>query len=190
LRIGVLALQGNYDMHCKVLESIGVESQYVRYPRDLEQIDGLILPGGESTAMAKLMNRIGLFSEIKSLAESYPVLGTCAGLILMSKNIIDSDIIPLGILSINTMRNGYGRQINSDSVMIKFNLDNTDHNIPASFIRAPKIIDHDKNVEIVAKYSDNPVIVKSGKHMAISFHPELDNISILHEYVFKSSINK
>jgi len=184
VKVGVLALQGNYEMHCKILEKIDIEPITVKYNDDLNMIEGLIIPGGESTTMSKLMKRIGLDAEIKSFAESYPVFGTCAGMILMSNKIVDSDVKPLELIDISTNRNGYGRQIYSDTVNINFDLENSNYNIPASFIRAPKVVDH-KNVEIIAKYEDSPVIVKSGKHMAISFHPELDNISILHEYIFK-----
>lgn len=184
MKVGVLALQGNYEMHCKILEEIDIEPILVKYCEDINDIEGLIIPGGESTTMSKLMKRIGLDKQIKSFANNYPVFGTCAGMILMSSDVVDSDVEPLQIIDISTIRNGYGRQINSDTVNINFDLENSNYNIPASFIRAPKVVDH-KNVEIIAKYEDSPVIVKSGKHMAISFHPELDNISILHEYIFK-----
>lgn len=183
MKVGVLALQGNYEMHSRVLQKISIEPVYIRYPDELDTVEGLIIPGGESTTMSKLMIRIGFYDEIRKFATKYPVLGTCAGLILMSNKIVDSNLSPLGLLDINTNRNGYGRQINSGTVEVAFNLDNTNYSIPASFIRAPKIVKY-KNIDIIAKYEDVPVIVSDGKHMAISFHPELDDISILHEYVF------
>ena len=187
MKVGVLALQGNYEMHCKVLGNIDIEPVLVKYSYDLKNVEGLIIPGGESTTMSKLMKRIGLDEEIKSFAKDFPVFGTCAGMILMSNSIIDSNLEPLRIIDINIIRNGYGRQINSETVNINFDLENSNYEIPASFIRAPKVVKYN-NVEIIAKYLDSPVIVKSGKHMAISFHPELDNISTLHEFTFKGRI--
>lgn len=190
MKIGILALQGDYELHSKILQGIDLEPNYIRYPNELDKVEGLIIPGGESTTMSNLMNRIGFYNKIQSFAKKYPVLGTCAGLILMSKKIVDSNLTPLGLLELSTQRNGYGRQINSGTVNIKFDLENINYNIPASFIRAPKIVGYDDEIEVIAKYEDTPVIVKSDKHMAISFHPELDNISILHEYVFKGDKKK
>ena len=187
MKVGVLALQGNYEMHCRVLEKIDIKPVQIRYPNELENVEGLVIPGGESTTMSKLMNRIGLYEEIISFSQNYPILGTCAGLILMSNKIVDSKLKPLGILDISTKRNGYGRQVNSNTIKIEFDLDNKNHSIPASFIRAPKIVEYGQELEVLAKYEEAPVIVKNGKHIAISFHPELDNISILHEFAFKGN---
>lgn len=190
MKIGVLSLQGNYDMHANILRNIGVEPKYIRYTDELNDVKGLVIPGGESTAMAKIMTREGFFDSIKDFAKQFPVLGTCAGLIIMSEKIIDGNLSTLGLLEISTVRNGYGRQINSRTVQIDFKLEDTDYSIPASFIRAPMIKDYSKNVEVIAEHDGVPVIVKSGKHLAISFHPELDNVSDLHEYVFLgNSIN-
>jgi 5'-phosphate synthase pdxT subunit len=183
LKVGVLALQGNYEMHSRVLQNINIDPVYIRYTEELDSVNGLIIPGGESTTMSYLMERNGFYEKIRKFATNFPVLGTCAGLILMSNKIVDSNLSPLGLLDINTDRNGYGRQINSGTVEVEFKLNNTNYSIPGSFIRAPKIIEY-KNIEIIAKFEEVPVIVSNGKHMAISFHPELDNISILHEYVF------
>ena len=190
MKIGVLALQGNYDMHAKVLKDIGTEPKLIRYPDELNAVKGLVIPGGESTTMSKLMARMGFYDKIKNFAKNYPVMGTCAGLIMMSDKIIDGNLKTLGLLEISTVRNGYGRQISSGTVKVEFNLDDTDHSIPASFIRAPKITDYSKNIEVIAEYDGVPVIVKNGRHVAISFHPELDNISALHEYVFLGNNRK
>ena len=177
MKIGVLALQGNYFMHNQVLESIGFEPVSIRYPYELDSVEGLVIPGGESTTMSKLMNRI-------AFAKDYPVLGTCAGLILMSEQVVDAEIKSIGLIDVKVERNGYGRQISSKTVDIKFELKNTNYNIPGSFIRAPKIVSYGSSVEVIAMRDGFPIIVKNDKHMGISFHPELDNISILHEYIF------
>ena len=184
MRIGVLALQGNYEMHCQVLERIGIEPVSVRYPHQLDILEGLVIPGGESTTMSKLMNRMGFYKPLKSFANDYPVLGTCAGLILMSEKVVDTELEPLGLLDVQVERNGYGRQINSNTIDIEFELNNTDYTIPGSFIRAPKIISYGSSIKVLAISDETPIIVKNNKHLGISFHPELDNISILHEYIF------
>jgi len=184
MKIGVLAIQGNYAMHSKILEGIGIEPILVRYPDELDSIEGLVIPGGESTTMIKLINRIGFFEPLKSFANDYPVLGTCAGLILMSKKIVDCELKSLGLLDVRIERNGYGRQIYSNTINVEFELNDMNYTMPASFIRAPKIISYGKSVKVIAMYDDIPIIVENNKHLGISFHPELDNISILHEYIF------
>lgn len=184
MRIGVLALQGNYEMHNQMLERIGIEPVSVRYPHQLDTVEGLVIPGGESTTMSKLMKRMGFYKPLKSFANDYPVLGTCAGLILMSKKVVDTELELLGLLDVQVERNGYGRQINSNTIDIEFELNNTDYTIPGSFIRAPKIISYGSSIKVLAISDETPIIVKNNKHLGISFHPELDNISILHEYIF------
>ena len=184
MKIGVLALQGNYEMHNQLLERIGVDPVSIRYPHELDAVDGLVIPGGESTTMSKLMKRIGFYKPLKSFANDYPILGTCAGLILMSEKVVDTDIEPLGLLDVQIERNGYGRQINSNTINIKFELNSINYTLPASFIRAPKIVSYSKSIKVLAMSDETPIIVRNDKHMGISFHPELDNISILHEYIF------
>jgi len=191
VKIGVLALQGNHNMHSNILDSLGVEPINIRYPSELDIIEGLVIPGGESTTMSKLMKRIGFCEPLKSFAKYYPVLGTCAGLILMSKQVVNAEINSLDLLDVKTERNGYGRQICSNTVKVEFNLENTDYSIPASFIRAPKIISYGKSINVIAKYENDPIIIENDKHIGISFHPELDNITFLHEYTFlRKKMNK
>jgi 5'-phosphate synthase pdxT subunit len=184
LKIGVLALQGNYEMHNQVLEKIGIEPISIRYPHQLDIVEGLVIPGGESTTMSKLMDRIDFYTPLKSFANDYPVLGTCAGLILMSEKVVDTKLEPLGLLDVQVERNGYGRQIYSNTINIKFELNNMDYTFPGSFIRAPKIVSYGNSVNVLAMRDEIPIIVQNDKHMGISFHPEIDNISILHESVF------
>ena len=184
MKIGVLALQGNYEMHSQVLEKIGIEPVSIRYPHQLDGVDGLVIPGGESTTMSKLMNRMDFYKPLKSFANDYPVLGTCAGLILMSEKVVDTELEPLGLLDVQIERNGYGRQFYSSTIDIDFELNNIDHNIRGSFIRAPKIISYGGSVKVLAMRDETPIVVKNNKHLGISFHPELDNISMLHEYIF------
>jgi len=189
VKIGVLALQGNYAMHHRVLKKIGIESISIRYPHQLDAVEGLVIPGGESTTMSKLMNRVGFYDPIRSFAVDFPVLGTCAGLILMSNLIIDAEMETLGLLDIKVERNGYGRQIYSETVNIKLKLNNKNYNIPGSFIRAPKIVSFGKSVNVLATRDKTPIIVKNDQHIGITFHPELDEISILHQDAFLRNIN-
>ncbi len=184
MKIGVLALQGNYFMHNQVLESIGLEPVSIRYPYELDSVEGLVIPGGESTTMSKLMNRIGFYEPLRAFANNYPVLGTCAGLILMSDKVVDTELDSLGLLDVQIERNGYGRQIHSNTINVNFELNNTDYTIPGSFIRAPRVVSYGSSIKVLAMHDDVPIIVENDKHMGISFHPELDNISILHEYIF------
>ena len=184
MKVGVLAVQGNYNMHSDVLENIGIEPVLVRYPCELDAVEGLVIPGGESTTMSKLMKRVGFYIPLQSFANDYPILGTCAGLILMSEKIVDIELDSLGLLDIQIERNGYGRQINSNTINIEFELNSLDYIIPGSFIRAPKIVSYGGSITVLAMRDEEPIIVKNDKHMGIAFHPELDNISILHEYVF------
>ena len=184
MKIGILALQGNYEMHNQVLDKIGIESVKVRYPKQLDGVEGLVIPGGESTTISKLMNRMGFYKPLRYFANDYPVLGTCTGLILMSEKVVDNEIDSLGLLDVQIERNGYGRQINSNTVNVDIELNNINYSLPASFIRAPKIVSYESSVKVLAMIDDTPIIVRNNKHMGISFHPELDNISILHEYTF------
>ena len=184
MKIGVLALQGNYKMHNHVLESIGIKPVNIRYPHELDNVEGLVIPGGESTTMSKLMNRMGFHKPLIAFANDFPVLGTCAGLILMSEKVVDTELESLGLLDVQIERNGYGRQINSNTTDIKFELNNMNYTIPGSFIRAPKIVYYGDSIKVLAMSDETPIIVKNNKHLGISFHPELDNISIFHEYIF------
>ncbi len=142
LTIGVLALQGDYEQHCRQLEVLGVEPVEVRTESQFGIIDGLIIPGGESTTMSILLERFGLRCTVSDFAKKNPVWGTCAGMILLSKRIADnqSDVKPLGLLDIDVVRNGYGRQIFSFEEDVKTKLGKDIESLPATFIRAPKII--------------------------------------------------
>ncbi len=173
-------------MHSQVLEKFGIEPVSIRYPHQLDVVEGLVIPGGESTTMSKLMNIMDFYIPLKSFANDYPVLGTCAGLILMSEKVVDTKLEPLALLDVQIERNGYGRQIKSGTINIEFELNNIDYNIRVSFIRAPKVVSYGNSVNVLAMRDKIPIIVQNDKHMGISFHPEIDNISILHESLFIS----
>ena len=182
--IGVLALQGDYSKHIEILEMLDFQVLEVRYPKELSLIEGLVIPGGESTTISDLMARSNFHSPIKTFAKKKPILGTCAGLIMMSKNLSDDRIKSLDILDISVDRNAYGRQIDSFIDQIEVSLNGKQNNVLAPFIRAPKINRVGKNVKILSYYKNEPVVVKQGHHLGLAFHPELVNTTLFHKYIF------
>jgi pyridoxal 5'-phosphate synthase pdxT subunit len=173
-RVGVLALQGAVGPHVEALRAVGAEAVEVRLPRDLVDLDGLILPGGESTTMRKLIDEYGLRDPILALARAgAPMLGTCAGLILLADRIADGDEPVFGLLDLTVRRNGYGRQLDS------FEADLAapalgDDSLHAIFIRAPVVDEVGPQVEVLATDPDGrPVAVRQGRVIATAFHPEL-----------------
>ena len=190
IKIGVLELQGGYALHHNLLSNIGINSIPVKSTSDLEQSDGLIIPGGESTTLSLLMTKYKLREPIIEFAKTNPVLGTCAGLIMMSKEIDDKRVNPLRLLNVIVNRNAYGRQINSARNNIVFQF-NSEKNIKlfSTFIRAPKIISYGEDASIVARLQGHPVAVLSNNLLGLSFHPEIDGIDIFHKMMFKKSSN-
>ncbi len=182
--IGVLALQGNYSKHIEILDKLKISSCEVRYNNQLDEINGLIIPGGESTTMTDIMSRNNFYDKIQLFSQTKPILGTCAGLIMMAKSVLDKRVKPLEILDIEVDRNAYGRQVHSFINKLPIKLEKDLETISVPFIRAPQITKVGKNVEIISNYNKKPVAVKSGIHMGLSFHPELNNITIFHDFVF------
>lgn len=181
MKIGILALQGAFIEHSNILEKLGVETFEIRQKKDLIQdIDGLILPGGESTVQSKLLKKLDLFEPIQKLINNgLPVMGTCAGLILLAKNIKNQKDSYLKSLPVTVVRNAYGRQLGS------FNTEQELKgigNIQMTFIRAPYIESVEDNVEILAKVEDKIVAVKYNNQLALSFHPELTQNNTMHKY--------
>ena len=185
MKIGILALQGDFNKHGLILEQLDLEPALVRYPSDLNHVNGLIIPGGESTTMTKLMDRAGLYESITSFANTNPVLGTCAGLIMMSYQAKDRRIKTLGLLDVDVERNASGRQIHSLCKLLNVNINGKSQPIDATFIRAPKIIRYGPDINVLATFNESPCAVQSGLHLGLSFHPELNGITIFHEFAFK-----
>jgi 5'-phosphate synthase pdxT subunit len=190
MKIGVLALQGNFENHMKELRSLGIEPVKVRYPSQLDQVEGLVIPGGESTTLTRLMKTNSFFEPVKTFAKSYPVLGTCAGLIMMARKINDVRVKTLGMLDVTVKRNLYGRQVHSFSNIISVHFDSRDVTIPATFIRAPQIIEIGPSVQVLATCANLPVAVLDGFHMGTTFHPEIYGISLFHEWLFQHARNE
>jgi 5'-phosphate synthase pdxT subunit len=183
--IGVLALQGDYSKHIQILEMLDFQVLEVRYPNELSLIEGLVIPGGESTTISDLMERSNFHEPIKIFAKKKPILGTCAGLIMMSKNINDDRIKSLDILDISVDRNAYGKQLDSFTSEIEVSLNSNNYSFSATFIRAPKIDKVGKNVKILSFYKNKPIVVKQGHHLGLAFHPELAKTTFFHNYIFR-----
>lgn len=178
--IGILALQGAYQKHVKSLAELGVESLLIRKSDELNKCSALIIPGGESTTISLLIQEYGLFDPIKTFAKNHGVMGICAGMIMMAAEVDDERVTPLGLISFKALRNYYGRQVHSFTADIKLNFDgNTFH---AYFIRAPAIEKLSTEVEVMASHNDDVVMICSGKHIALSFHPELTGDTRIHDY--------
>ena len=188
MKIGILALQGDFNKHRLILEQLDLGPTLVQYPSDLAHVSGLIIPGGESTTMTKLMNRAGFYESITSFANTNPVLGTCAGLIMMSNQAKDRRIKTLGLLDVDVERNASGRQIHSICVPLNVDIIGKSQPMDATFIRAPKIVRCGPNVNVLATFNGSPCAVQSGLHLGLSFHPELNGVTIFHEFAFKKSM--
>jgi len=181
-RVGVLALQGAFREHRRVLEQLGCEVSEVRTPTDLDQIQGLIIPGGESTAIGKLLQINGLGDKIKDLAQQdLPIFGTCAGMILISKEIAGSDQYRLGLMDVSVQRNAFGRQVASFETDLTIPALGKDP-VRAVFIRAPYITKVAPNVGILSEYDQKIVFARQGNLLASAFHPELTSDYRVHQY--------
>ena len=179
IRIGVLALQGDFAAHARMLESIGADASEIRRADDLDGLDALIIPGGESTTMLKFIEEENLVEPIKSFAAAgKPVFGTCAGAILLAREVYNPAQASLGLIDIAVERNAYGRQI--DSFITEADSAITGGALEAVFIRAPSIKSVGPGVEVLASLNGEPVLVREGNIMAGTFHPELGEDSRVH----------
>ncbi|MDI7248142.1 MAG: pyridoxal 5'-phosphate synthase glutaminase subunit PdxT [Bacillota bacterium] len=182
MRVGVLALQGDVAEHLSMTGAAGAEAVEVRYSSQIDGLDGLIIPGGESTTVGKLMERFGFLDEIrKHAARGLGVFGTCTGLILLAREVENSGQVRLGLMDFEVKRNAFGRQVDSFEADIE---------IPAIggppmravFIRAPYILSVGPGVEVLARFEDKIVLARQGRHLACAFHPEVTSDTRLHRY--------
>ena len=177
MKIGVLALQGDFDAHRRRLEELGAEVVLVKKPEQLDSIDGLVIPGGESSTILKLLGQAG-FEKLKQFVRLKPTFGTCAGAILLANDVENPKQPGLGALDITVRRNAYGRQADSSIREGRF-LNNPTEMV---FIRAPKIERVGEGVEVIATEGNDPVLVRHGNTLAATFHPELSDDRRVHEY--------
>ena len=176
--IGILALQGDFAAHRRAMEAAGARASEVRTAEELAAVDGLILPGGESTTMLKLLDLENLFEPLRAFGVGKPIFGTCAGAILLATEVLHPRQRSLELMDITVERNGYGRQI--DSRIGEIELDGQSRE--AVFIRAPIIRRAGPRTKVLASYAGCPVLVEEGRHLAATFHPELTAGSHLHSY--------
>ena len=179
MKVGVLALQGDFDAHRRRLEELGAEVVLVKRPEQLDEIDGLVIPGGESGTFLKLLGENG-FERLKQFVQTKPTFGTCAGAILLAKEVENPRQPGLGALNIRIRRNAYGRQVDSSIREGKFVADRHEQPLEMVFIRAPKIEQVGAGVDVIATEGADPVAVRQGKVMAATFHPELSDDTRVH----------
>ncbi|AVQ29915.1 pyridoxal 5'-phosphate synthase glutaminase subunit PdxT [Fusobacterium varium] len=181
MKIGILALQGAFLEHKNILDSLKVDNCLVKTKEQLEDIDGIILPGGESTAMGKLLRDFNILEPLKEkIKNGLPVFGTCSGMILLAEKLSNSETVHLGVMGIEVKRNAYGRQLGSFEIEEDFK--GINKKVKMVFIRAPYVENIKEGVEILATVNGNITAVREKNMLAVSFHPELTNDTSVHEY--------
>ena len=183
-KIGVLALQGNYYQHKQMLDKLQMLNAFVKYPDQLHSLDALIIPGGESSVISKLIEKNNLREPIIDFSKSRSIFGTCAGMILLSSTKNNSHVLPLNIMNFTIKRNAWGRQVDSFSANILINEMND--SFPGYFIRSPKIKSIGSEIKILANYKGDPVMLTDGRHLVSSFHPEISNDVSIHKYFIEN----
>ena len=185
MKVGVLALQGDFREHVRVLDAIGAAAVEVRTPADLANVDRLVIPGGESTTIGKLAHAYDLVEPIRERArEGMPILGTCAGMIVLADRVIDGEPL-LSLMDVTVRRNAYGRQV--DSFEADVDVEGIDHPVRGVFIRAPWIEELGPDVEMLSEHEGRPVVLRQDALLAASFHPELVGETALHAYFLSLS---
>jgi pyridoxal 5'-phosphate synthase pdxT subunit len=187
MTIGVLAIQGDYEAHKARLEQLGVAVALVRKPEQLDTIDAIIIPGGESSTFLNFLIERGFLEKLTDFVRTKPAFGTCAGAILLAKEVENPSQISLRALDIRVRRNAYGRQLDSSIRVAQTKLG--DQPLEMVFIRAPKIVATGKDVEVLATENGDPVLVRQGKVMAATFHPELSTDTRVHQEFLKLVTN-
>ncbi|HWG51244.1 MAG TPA: pyridoxal 5'-phosphate synthase glutaminase subunit PdxT [Candidatus Acidoferrales bacterium] len=183
MNLGVLAIQGDYEAHKARLQELGANVTLVRKPEQLDAIDAIVIPGGESSTFLNFLAERGFLEKLKEFVRSKPTFGTCAGAILLAKEVENPPQPSLGALDIRIRRNAYGRQIDSSIREVTTQLSGGP--LELVFIRAPKIVEAGKGVEVLAREGGDPVLVRQGKIMAATFHPELSPDTRVHQEFLK-----
>lgn len=177
-RVGVLALQGDFAAHQRALTRAGAEAVEVRSAAGLQNIEGLVIPGGESTTMLKLIQQENLLDPLRQFGTEHPIFGTCAGAILLASDVGNPPQASLGLMDIGVERNAYGRQL--DSRIARLHPEGLEGDLEAVFIRAPIIRRVGHHARVLATYQNDPVLVEQGRHLAATFHPELTDDARVH----------
>jgi pyridoxal 5'-phosphate synthase pdxT subunit len=183
-RVGVFALQGDVREHVQILETLGASAVLVKRPEQLTDVDALVIPGGESTTIGKMAVRFGLLDPLRrAIGDGLPVYGTCAGMILLAAAVTEGDQPLIGALDVVVQRNAFGRQ--NESFEAELDIAGLDEPFHAVFIRAPWIDKLGSDVEVLSEIDDHPVMVRQGKIMATSFHPELTGDGRIHQMLLE-----
>ncbi len=184
--LGILSLQGNFAKHQSMARSLGVAARLIKKPEELAACDGLILPGGESTTLTKLMRLYGFYEPLREFVKHFPIMGTCAGMILLASQVDDERVEPLGVIDITVSRNAYGRQI--DSFITPVNAACFGNGTPfrSIFIRAPRIRTVGADVNVLMEHKGEPVMVRNNNVLALAFHPELTDDARIHRYFLET----
>ena len=181
-RVGILAIQGDVEAHRLMLEGLGVSVSEVLSERDLDAVDALVMPGGESTTIAKGLDRLGLKQALKKrIAEGMPVFGTCAGAILLARDVENHPVPVLGVLDVTAVRNAYGTQVDSFAAPVDDDVTPDLKDFRCVFIRAPQLTNPGPGVDVLARVDGKPVLMRQGNVMAATFHPELTMDARVHE---------
>jgi len=180
MRVGVLAIQGGYDAHARMLEELDAEPILIRKPRELATVEALIIPGGESTTFLKFLERDGFLETLRSFTKAKPTFGTCAGCILLAKEVLNPAQAALGVLDVTVERNAYGRQ--NDSMIQQAPTVLPGGPLEMVYIRAPRITRLGAGVASLAERDGSPVLVREGNLLAATFHPELSEDRRVHQY--------
>lgn len=178
MTIGVLAIQGDFDAHRRRLEQLGAQTLLVKKPEQLDSVDALVIPGGESTTFLKFLEQGGFLEKLRQFVQAKPAFGTCAGAILLAREVENPPQASLGALNVTIRRNAYGRQLESSIRFGKTRLG--EEPLEMVFIRAPRFERLGEGVEVLATYGDDPVLVRQGKTIAATFHPELSQDTRVH----------
>ena len=182
MKVGILAIQGDFNLHKEALNKLHIDSVYVKTTKDLMNCNAMIIPGGESTAISKQIERNNFRHPILNFAKNNSVFGTCAGMILLSSSEKATNLKPLSIMDFKVDRNAFGRQVDSFSGNLCLEFDNTD-SFKGLFIRAPKISKLGRGIKILATYKKQPVMITNGRHFATTFHPEIGGDCRIHEHI-------
>ena len=187
MTVGVLAIQGDYEAHARRLQELGAKTCFIRKPEELDAIDAIVIPGGESSTILKFLERNCFFEKLRDFVKTKPAFGTCAGAILLANEVENPSQVSLGAMDIRVRRNAYGRQIDSDIRTAATKLGGEP--LEMVFIRAPKIQRIGRGVEVLAETDGEPVLVRQGKTMAATFHPELSTDTRVHAEFLKLVAN-
>jgi pyridoxal 5'-phosphate synthase pdxT subunit len=189
-RIGVLAIQGDFDKHKRMLQTLGQEVTEVRTAEQLLQTDALVIPGGESTTLIKFFDEFRLDAVLQQYAADHPIMGTCAGLIVLARSVDHPRQRSLELIDVDVIRNAYGRQKESFIAEIQVNLNGSASACTGVFIRAPKITRHGRNIRILGRHHDDIVLAASDNILVCTFHPELSNDTRIHAYFINTFLKK